>query len=134
MQNQIKVISSTGENFIINSALEPIDIIPIEGKADLIRLLSESLILHGVIIYMMCTLIYVFTLKLIADKDLYTPKISERVKSLPLGIYIDKFLTKVVKSWRISSNLWLYAIMIVVLIFICGTAFATYVALVVLQR
>ena len=129
--------SSANENIsslVINSPIEVTEMVssspPAEGPCDqrelILSLLKNDLVLHFCLIHLMCILIFIFTIKLIADKNLYTPNIENKVKSIPLGYYINLILTKLIANWRISSYIWIYMIMIGVVFFLFISSFGVF--------
>ena len=111
----------------INSPLEP-------AKLDLIiSVLNKGLILHYCMLYLISTLFFVFTIKLIADRDLYTPYWQGKIQSLPLGNTINNLLIRLIKIWKVSNILWIYFMMGSLLIAICFSTFAVYASLAGLQ-
>ena len=75
------------------------------------------------------TLFFVFTIKLVADKELYTPYWQGKVQTLPLGNVINKLLIRLINVWKLSNILWIYFIMGSLLLAICFSTFAVYASL-----
>ena len=61
-------------------------------------------------IYLILSVVIIFTMKLIIDKNLYNSNFREKVLSVPFGKYIDIIISKFLTGWRMSHNIWLYFI------------------------
>lgn len=120
-------VSMDGVQVEVSGILEP-------AKLDLIiSVLNKGLILHYCMLYLISTLFFVFTIKLIADRDLYTPYWQGKIQSLPLGNTINNLLIRLIKIWKVSNILWIYFMMGSLLIAICFSTFAVYASLAGLQ-
>lgn len=94
-----------------------------------ISILTKDLLLHSCMLYLIFNLLIMFTIKLIADKNLYTPYWESKVKSLPLGNIINILLLKLIASWRLSSVLWIYFVIFSLFIATCFSTFGVYACL-----
>lgn len=127
-------IFAKGENqnpfeIILNSPLEPVESELIQIKADLISVLSNELALHGIMVYLICVLIFIFTIKIVIDKNISI----ERVKMLPLGKFIHFILSKLISSWRFTATTWIYIILSILLVFSCSSSYIIYNCIVILK-
>nr|YP_009690145.1 hypothetical protein PPIT_000044 [Porodaedalea pini]QEG56925.1 hypothetical protein PPIT_000044 [Porodaedalea pini] len=122
-------VSNSNTPTITNCSLEPTEILSFEFKAKIISLLSDNLTLQFIMLYLFWMLIFIYTIKLISDRNLYTPYWETKVISLPLGKYIHIVITKLLNGWRLSTNFWIYFILFFLFIFTCCSTFATFVVL-----
>lgn len=96
-------------------------------------MLTNDLVLHFLLNYFAILLVFIFSFKLIADKDLYSTKLEFKVKSLPLGKYIHILISKLINSWRLTNIFWFYLIRFMLLVFLSCSAFGVYTSLLALK-
>ena len=113
----------------IKSPLEPTELILTSDKVFIVKMLTNDLILHFIMLYLVCMLILIFSVKLMVDKDLYSQKFENKVKSLPLGKYIQIIISKLINSWKFSNSFWIYLIIGFLLIFLSCSTFGIFVCL-----
>lgn len=103
----------------INSPLENNEISnPI--KQFLIEALTNNLMLHFVILYLMIMFIIIFSCKIIIEKDIQF----NFIKQYPLGNFIHNLLSKYISIWKYSANLWIYLIVFCLLIFTLASTYS----------
>ena len=108
---------------IINSPLEE-NLIP-----HIINVLSNNLLLHFIILYLLIMLLIIFTCKFILTDNIEFTKIQK----YPLGGYIKYIINKFISIWKVSSNFWIYFILLNVLVFISGSIYSIYSLLVLFK-
>ena len=130
-QSQESITESITENVpnIINAPLELTDIEKLKYMNDLVNLLQYDLIVNMVMVYLIFTLIFIITVKIITDNNINI----DIVKNFPLGKYLYIILNKLISSWRISNIAWIYFLLISLFIFSCISTFGIYVSLVVIS-
>ena len=130
-QSQESITESITENVpnIINAPLELTDIEKLKYMNDLVNLLQYDLIVNMVMVYLIFTLIFIITVKIITDNNINI----DIVKKYPLGKYLYIILNKLISSWRISNIAWIYFLLISLFIFSCISTFGIYVSLVVIS-
>ena len=80
-------------------------------------------------LYLMWMLIFIFTMKIVSDKNLYNDYWESKVKSLPLGKHVHFLITKVIAGWRKSNVIWIYSILFFLFIFMCCASLGVYAVL-----
>lgn len=123
--------SQLERSIFINCPLESTELYA--DKLLVINILNNDLLLHFIMIYFVFMLIFIYTLKLIGDKGLYTQDLQTKVQALPLGKYLDMLISKSINTWKFSNNLWLYIIMVFLFLFLCFSAFAIFACLLSLK-
>jgi hypothetical protein len=113
----------------IHSPLEKNEFIISEIKNNLIGLLNYEFALHLIMIYFICMLIFLFTMKIIIDKKFSF----DFIKFWYLGKYIHIFIMKLISIWNHSLNFWIYFILIFLLFFTCGSTYGLYACLFILS-
>ena len=116
-------------DIILLSPLESAEAGFIQLKADLISILNNVLSLHGIMVYLICVLIFIFTIKIVIDKNISI----DRVKFLPLGKFIHFILSRLISSWRFSTTTWIYIILSLLLIFLCSSSYIIYTCILILN-
>nr|YP_010990977.1 hypothetical protein UYP79_mgp008 [Pappia fissilis]WOX61250.1 hypothetical protein [Pappia fissilis] len=116
------------EDIVINSPLESNELSLIL-KNQLIEILSYNFMLHCIMLYLILMIIFIFTIKLIADNNL----LIEKIKILPLGKYIYIIVNKVIYLWSKSNNFWIYYLSISLFIMMLGATYGLYACLVILN-
>ena len=104
---------------LFETGLESIDSNLRGIKEDLIFILNNELALHVGMVHLICILIFIFTIKLIIDKNISL----EKVKILPLGKFIHFILDKLISSWRNTTTIWIYTVLLLLLIFLCCSTY-----------
>ena len=72
------------------------------------------------------TLIFLFTLKIVIEKNLYSSSIEAKINSLVLGKYINFLIKKVISTWSTTYNYWIFFILIFLVIFMICTIGVTF--------
>lgn len=116
------------QNFI-NSPLEQMDLVTNTFRDQMINILTMDYKLHFIMIYFVCMLIFLFTIKLLVDKNVSF----EFIKSYPLGKYIHVIISKIITLYSKSIIFWIYYLLIFLLIFLCVSTFSLYGCLIALQ-
>jgi|ERR1700723_2999616 len=114
---------------IINAPLELTDAEKLNCFSDLVNILQSNLIVNLSMVYLIFTLIFIITVKIITDNNINI----DIVKKYPLGKYLYIILNKLISSWRISNIAWIYFLLISLFIFSCISTFGIYVSLVVIS-
>ena len=128
-KNSDSTTELTSNTFFINSPIEPNERILIEYYDFFTTILQQDYILHFLMIYLIIMLIYLFTIKLILDKNISF----EPIKNLPLGPILFKIITKFISIWKNSLYFWIYFILIFLLIFVSCSTYVLYVCTTILQ-
>ena len=115
---------------LINS---PLEVNNFPFKDYFVDLLSNNLILHFIMIYLIFMLIIITISRIIIESNVNLDKI----KNLPLPIiissYIHSFVVKLVNVWRYSVNYWLLYTLVCLLLFNCACVYSFYMALSVIN-
>ena len=96
-------------------------------------LILENFYLQCIMIYLICLVLIIFTVKLIIDRKLYTSNLENKVLSLPLGKVINFFIKKTLQGWEMSNIFWIYFFLIFLLIFMLATTKFSYTLLLVFK-
>lgn len=105
------------------------DLVTNTFRDQMINILTMDYKLHFIMIYFVCMLIFLFTIKLLVDKNVSF----EFIKSYPLGKYIHVIISKIITLYSKSIIFWIYYLLIFLLIFLCVSTFSLYGCLIALQ-
>nr|YP_010455107.1 hypothetical protein NYK79_mgp41 [Porodaedalea mongolica]UUA03949.1 hypothetical protein [Porodaedalea mongolica]WCF76709.1 hypothetical protein [Porodaedalea mongolica] len=131
--NGIQNFELTQISLSINSPLESTDQLLLEIKETITTILNYDFILHLIMIYLICMLAFIFTMKIIGDKNLYTPHLEDKIRSLPLGKQINFIISNLISSWQHTNIFWIYFIIFFLFIFMCASTFGVFTCLFVLN-
>ena len=133
--------SSSVGNFFINSPLESTaaEILNQTLKADLTEILSDNLFVNLSIVYLLCILVLVLTIRFVVNHEFILNKIKSfnsallRTKIHPFGKVLYYILSKLFNVWKNSSNFWIYFILFSVIWCCFASAYAIYWCLVAIS-
>ena len=93
-------------------------------------ILTTNYKLHFIMIYFIVMLFYLFTLKIIIDKNIKL----DFLKNLPLGTYIFSICNKMILIWKNSLYFWIYFLILNLFIFISTSTFTLYGCIFILKN
>lgn len=121
---------------IINNPLEVADFNNTGSAApvinDLVSLLFNCGLVSFVCTYFCFSLLILFTVKLITEKNINMEKINS-LRPLWAGKILNYVITKLISTWKVNTNLWIYIIIIFLLIFNSVICLGIYVCLDILS-
>jgi hypothetical protein len=91
--------------------------------------LSNNLLLHFIILYLLIMLLIIFTCKFIFKDSIEFTKIQNN----PLGVWEKYTVNKFISIWKISSNFWIYFILFNLLVFNSASIYSIYKLLVLFK-
>ena len=106
---------------------------------DLVSLLFNCGLVSFVCTYFCFSLLILFTVKLITEKNINIDRCAaarEKINNLrPLwvGKILNYVTTKLISAWKVNTNLWIYIIIILLLIFNSVICLGIYVCLDILS-
>jgi hypothetical protein len=98
-----------------------------------IEMLTNNLMLHFIMLYLIFMLIMMVISRLIIDSNINLDKIKNLPLPLKVSLFLHSIVVKLVNVWRFSVNGWLLFGLSMLFFFTCGSAYSFYVALSLLK-
>lgn len=95
----------------------------------IISVLSDNLLLHFIILYLLIMLLIIISCKFIIKDNIEFTKIQNH----PLGGWVKYIINKFISIWKVSSNFWIYFILFNVLVFNSASIYSIYSLLILLK-
>ena len=100
----LHLTNSQYTNLTLNSSLEGKERVYIENIQPLLDALNTDLNIHYFLIYFIMMAIYLFTIKIILDKNIQF----DFIKKYPMRKLIHYIASKMISLWKTSINFWIY--------------------------
>jgi hypothetical protein len=114
---------------IINSPLELSEMDKLNDLKDIVELMGINLNISIILAYLLFSLIFVFTIKLLVDSNINV----DLVLKYPGGKIIHYILSKLLKVWSVNNTFWIYFILFITFFGSCFTAYSLYICSIVLH-
>ena len=100
----LHLTNSQYTNLTLNSSLEGKERVYIENIQPLLDALNTDLNIHYFLIYFIMMAIYLFTIKIILDKNIQF----DFIKKYTMRKLIHYIASKMISLWKTSINFWIY--------------------------